>query len=173
MRLKPAVPCTHPAGEPWNRFRRWLAVVVIFCGACTHNRSSTSPQEPTRQAPEAPHLVVETKADGYQFDAELQGTLVQLEGCIRVQSRLHKTIYTPIWSHGTTLSSDARTIQVRLFGELIARLPLGTTIHSNGGFIPETQAKKLADLGSCPGPYWLMGHEIDSEPELGKTAAKR
>lgn len=145
-----------------------LFTTALAITACT----KAAPQEgpgPRTKAPQqniGPYLVVlriPTSAQkAYQFDADLEGTLLIKDGCVRIIEHSSNTRYTPIWEHATRVSADLSSIEVALPAQSPITLALGRPISTNGGHVPASWVNKHADPGPCAGPYWLMGFEITS-----------
>lgn len=152
-------------GYMWALTTITMAMAASSFGCSkTAKQRSRAPKQPIAHAGPVPHLVTLYKSapssDAFQFDAELQGTLLNIDGCIRIMNPQTKTVYTPVWSQSTQLSSDASSIVVMRFGKTLARLKLGSVIYGNGGELPRALANQRARVGKCPGPFWLMGYDL-------------
>lgn len=161
--MEPAAKIMIPPGS-----RGASGVIAALLVAC----AKPAKQVPSSEHPSATvfepssHLVLLRKTDsaegGYQFDADFHGTLLEIDGCIRVMDDDAKRMYTPVWSRDTKRLRASTVIQVMHAGKPIARLRIGDAFSANGGFIPSDWARSIADTGDCPGPFWLMGYDIDT-----------
>lgn len=102
---------------------------------------------PTRPAPDGPDTVFPM--------ALLKGSLVISNQCIQLVSSWNDEHFTLMWPYGTRYCQDDAHLEIPDSGRL-QRIALHSELRVGGGEIPGSHAKKLADLGDCPGPYWLV-----------------
>ncbi len=90
---------------------------------------------------------------GAQMAALLEGELVQINGCLRVDK------YLLVWPYGFSISTNGEVIQINNnTGKPIALV--GDKVKLGGGEIPgEYIANFSGELPSsrCSGPYWIVG----------------
>lgn len=87
--------------------------------------------------------------------ARLTGTLVLREGCIQLEPGSPRPSYTLMLPKDTRYCQDRATLEVPSGNQPLS-IALNTHLELAGGIIPKSHAQKLADIGKCPGPYWLV-----------------
>jgi len=159
----------------------WLMLVAMLLAttACNSATDSTTMQ-PDENAPsqDSKPTTISAKKLPYFFpqqeavvgeravmEAEIFGTLVVVDDCIRVNHNKSDTSYLLVWPPDFTLITDNDTIQI-LNGddEIVARV--GGKLHIGGGevkslsFFNKSMQKKLPP--NCLGPYWIVGDEVNT-----------
>ncbi len=159
----------------------WLMLVAMLLAttACNSANDSTTMQpdenvpsedsKPTTiSANNVPYFFPQQEAvDGEReaMTAEIFGTLVVVDDCIRVNDNESGTSYLLVWPPDFTLITDNDTIQI-LNGddEVVARV--GDKVRIDGGeikslsFFNESMQKKLPP--NCLAPYWIVGYEVNT-----------
>ena len=97
--------------------------------------------------------------------AEVFGTLVVVDKCIRVKDEEFDTSWLLIWPPNFTLSIENNSIQILdENGNAMARV--GDWVRIGGGevkssnFFSETMKQKLPP--NCLAPYWIVGDEVST-----------
>lgn len=94
-----------------------------------------------------------------QMAALLEGELVQINGCLRVNN------YLLVWPYGFSVSTNGEVIQINNnTGKPIALV--GDKVRVGGGEMPgDYIANFSVELPSsrCSGPYWIVGDVITSD----------
>jgi hypothetical protein len=128
-----------------------LFAIAMLCIACQSNRS---PQIPT-----SPPQVVATF-----LTAELTGTLVEGEGCLRVNTapQSYGLVFPPDAS--MTHNSERVTITLGLVTNTPreVRLRFGERVKVSGGetdALPSSLAETVTE--ACIAPYWVVGASIE------------
>lgn len=97
-------------------------------------------------------------------DALLAGTLVERERCLYVSSDGAPGHVLPIWPHGFSYDHGAGRV-LDSAGEAVASVDAPVSL--GGGMAGEGEAELPAELeervGSCDGPYWLVGEVLEGE----------
>ncbi|VVB85323.1 Uncharacterised protein [uncultured archaeon] len=94
-----------------------------------------------------------------QMTAELEGELVQINGCIRVNN------YLLVWPYGFSVSANGEAIQINnSTGKPVAIV--GDKVILSGGEKPgDIIANFSRELPSsrCSGPYWIVGDVVTDD----------
>ncbi len=113
------------------------------------NTSTSTPFFPVRKDPNP----------GYQMTALLEGELVIVNGCFRVDN------YLLVWPHGFSISTDDEVIQIiDDTDKTIARVGDQVKLGGGGGEMhSEIIANYSAELPSdrCSGPYWIVEEVVN------------
>ena len=159
----------------------WLILVAMLLAttACNSANDSTTMQpdenvpsedsKPTTiSANNLPYFFPQQEAvDGERevMTAEIFGTLVVVDDCIRVNDNESGTSYLLVWPSDFTLITDNDTIQIlNGYDEIVARV--GDKVRIDGGeikslsFFNESMQKKLPP--NCLAPYWIVGYEVNT-----------
>lgn len=97
--------------------------------------------------------------------SEISGTLVLVDGCIRVYDAETETSWLLIWPPTFSLNAENNSIQI-LDGQdnVVARV--GDSVRIDGGeiwspsYFSETMQPNLP--ADCPSPYWIVGDEVNA-----------
>jgi len=95
--------------------------------------------------------------------ALLTGTLVMVEGCLRVTNDFGDN-YLIVWPSDVTLSTNSDVIEIHnRSGQIMARV--GGEVNFGGGEVSQTVAAQSSrqirqPAAICLGPYWLAGEII-------------
>ncbi len=90
--------------------------------------------------------------------ALLEGTLVVVDGCLRLKPTLGETSSVPVWPPDYSLGDDNGVLVIRNGpGEMVARV--GDQVQLGGGQIDGDwlfkEIMRQQPPANCPGPYWL------------------
>jgi hypothetical protein len=95
--------------------------------------------------------------------AEMYGTLVVVDRCLRVVDQQKGTNYLPIWRPEFTLNNDGDVLTIRNgIGQVLWRV--GEEVHITGGEIAADTATwppipiLPQQPPQCAGPYWLVSN---------------
>lgn len=104
-----------------------------------------------------------------RMTSEIDGTLGEVNGCLRLNSSGDGTSYLIIWPPQYLLAVENGQIQIRdETGQVLALV--GQEIHRGGGigdtlenniYVPERLIQEI--LPECPGPYWIGGSILPDE----------
>jgi hypothetical protein len=137
----------------------WFNVLCLYLtllAACT-----SSPTQTDTAATQFPVFFPQLlPANGERAfpQALLEGTLIIVNDCLRVQAREGDTSYLIIWPPHVVLNITNNTIQVT-DQESQAVVQVGEVAQLGGGEIPP-DAPMIQELreplpATCPGPYWI------------------
>jgi hypothetical protein len=100
------------------------------------------------------------------WTAEVTGELSNIDGCIRIRDRVSDVDYAIVWTpdvSATIEGDEVRVISGIVRGntsELVLRF--GDIIRISGGETTHPDEQYIQNLPpNCPGPYWVIGFEID------------
>ncbi len=104
----------------------------------------------------------QVKTDGERavMDGEIDGTLVMVNNCIRIQSDEAKESYLLIWPPDFDISIEDGTIEI-LNGDDTIVAHIGDMVHIGGGEIPLLSMldKSIQEQvpPQCSARYWIIG----------------
>jgi hypothetical protein len=138
--------CTSASGTPLQSSENHLAVT-----ASDYSKTIFFPRQE------------ETNGERAVMEGEINGTLVLVDNCIRVDSDYSNTSYLLIWPPYFNMTTEDGTINI-LNGNGVIVSHIGDKVHIGGGEI-----KLLSMLDKpiqeqvppqCAAPYWVIGDEI-------------
>ena len=96
------------------------------------------------------------------------GDLVEVDGCLRLNSSYDDTSYLIVWPSDYTLDVSNNVVQLRdSTGQIMVRV--GEEVHMGGGEVTSLEGvvsvnkQLLQEMPSeCSGPYWISGGIISS-----------
>jgi hypothetical protein len=152
-------------------FSVWLALVVVALVAASCSSKSAPSQYECGGI-----FFPRQKAGVAVMEAILIGKLVEVDGCLRVNSRNSETSYLVVWPFGYSLRVFSGVIEVRdETGK--TRVRVGEEVFVSGGetksvegiaALDEQLKRELATR--CSGPYWLVGSEVRRAGSMGKSS---
>ncbi len=94
--------------------------------------------------------------------ALIEGTLIEVDGCLRISDDSYPNGFMVIWRHDAGLRFSGETIEVvNGGGDVIARV--GQLLQAGGGAMESSRAgQQLQEsipglpVDTCPGPYWVI-----------------
>jgi len=101
-----------------------------------------------------------------KLTALLFGELVEVEGCLRVNEDYGGTSYLLAWPPDFVVSVKEDTVHLIDGDSNEVTLHIGEIVRISGGmlrsieYLDERVRRKLP--ANCPGPYWVVGSEINS-----------
>lgn len=138
-----------------------LAVFVLLLAGCESNPPPAEIVFPTQRQPADDRALME---DG------LAGTLSVEDGCLRLISLEGGILYTPVWPPDYAIQPSEPAAIIEPSGEELARV--GDDIYLSGGevqslsgrddLLDPAQADEVAEV--CPGPYWIVGDQLQRDP---------
>lgn len=148
-------------GTPRGRCLILLALAVCIT-AC---RQAPSTQAPVATVPGTSVLFPRqppVQGERITMTALLVGTLVEVEGCLRVNVEDH-TSYLPVWPPDfTSRIRDGRIEIIDRSGQVAARVgdvaEMGGGEDQTGSSLNDELRRALA--GRCAGPYWIVGRTV-------------
>lgn len=164
-----------------NVLRSIPVTLLIMAAACTSSPSSTplpseiyAPSQDRIQTPSSPgsqpiFFPQQEPVEGERetMSAETFGTLVVIDGCIRVNHDESDTSWLLIWPPDFTLDTANDPIQILdEAGNVVVRV--GDKVRVGGGevlsptFFDEKMKQQLPP--NCLAPYWIVGDKVSSAP---------
>lgn len=131
-----------------------LVTILLIVTACNDNSVATSSPAlffPQQRNPQPDFM-----------SALLIGELVVVDSCIRIHDNDGNN-YLPIWPQGFSLQIKKNIVQiVDETGQVVAQV--GDKLEVSGGEMPAehiTEYSAQPIPSDCPGPYWIVGNEIN------------
>ena len=98
------------------------------------------------------------------FMADLRGTLIEEDGCVRVKDDRGKE-FTLVWPPDLRLIKEGNLIRIEsglvsgLYNERIFHI--GDMVELAGGFVGQPDEQLMDTIpANCPGPYWVVGSNL-------------
>ncbi|MBN1658225.1 MAG: PD40 domain-containing protein [Anaerolineae bacterium] len=125
---------------------------------------STPPHIPDATSLPVIFFFHQKEAPNAYMQALMEGELVLVDGCLRIGGA---DGHVPIWPWDFALAAGAGDAQV-VDGDGRIAAQIGDRLRLSGGEAPaaplvEDAARPL--LANCPGPYWIVGNEIERVAE--------
>lgn len=138
-----------------------MITVTLTLSACVSSRENVPSSTDSIVFPRQEELEGERAV----MEAEIYGTLVLNDDCIRIKSSESDTSYLLIWPPSFKLVSENNVITIlNRDGEGVVKV--GDRVRLSGG---EVKSQSMLDVyvqeqmqTKCPGPYWVIGDEIDT-----------
>ncbi|MGH7601368.1 MAG: hypothetical protein ACREOI_33835 [bacterium] len=110
------------------------------------------------------------------MEAILIGKLVEVDGCLRINSSNSETSYLVVWPFGYSLKIANGVIMIQ-DGAGKTRVRVGEEVFVSGGETKSVEGIAALDdqlkrelSTRCPGPYWLVGSEVKRAGSIGKSS---
>jgi hypothetical protein len=145
----------------------FLALILTMTACTSEINSSLQPSEnhPSVTASDTSKTIFfphQEKTDGERavMDGEIDGTLVLIDNCIRIDSDEAKESYLLIWPPDFDISIEDSTIEI-LNGDGTIVAHIGDMVHIGGGGIPLLSIldKSVQEQvpPQCSARYWIIG----------------
>ena len=152
-------------------YLRWtlVALQLLLVVACSANSTPSPMSESTLPASSATiYFPQQRLSEGEQMTmtAQLFGTLVTDQNCLRVENRDDDLSYLIIWPPNFSLNMEMNPIQIyNADGQMAVQV--GDNIYLGGGggdLAADSLAEQVQEpeaIRACSGPYWIVGQTVE------------
>jgi hypothetical protein len=148
-------------GTGWRRSCLLLALLGLVLVACGPAPTQPSPTSTPPPSPTAGPAVAITR-----LTAQLFGTLVDRDGCVRVRPDTGGS-YLLAWPPDFEVRVEGDAVHVVTAGGEQVSLHVGDAVYLSGGEVKSadylSESVRQALPAHCEGPYWVVGAEVRLE----------